>query len=64
MVDFSRTSGGSLKVIGTYTKSFSKYDSVKPKEKKKEEVFKFEDILTLRNKLAKVLETACEVFPS
>ena len=64
VLSFNSSRGGEVLIS-----SEIKWDSPRVKKPdgspfKKEEVFKFEDILILRNKLALKLETVCELFPT
>lgn len=61
--DFDASRGGNVRVSSQVNWNFPSFETEKGKLKTKTENFKFEDILILRNKLAKILESACELFP-
>lgn len=63
VIEFDPTRGGSVEITSRVHWGFPLFEENKSQFFEKKVELKFEDIIFLRNKLAKSLESACEIFP-
>jgi hypothetical protein len=63
VIKFDPTRGGIVEVFSRIHWGFPLYEENASEFFEKKVELKFEDIILLRNKLAKSLESACEIFP-
>lgn len=63
VLSFDQSRGGEVEVLSRIHWGFPLYEESSSEYIEKKVSLKFEDIIFLRNKLAKSLESACEIFP-
>ena len=63
VVQFDSIRGGTVEIFSRINWGFPLFENNSSSFFEKKVVLEFEDIIILRNKLAKSLETACEIFP-
>lgn len=63
VVKFDSVRGGIVEIVSRINWGFPLFENNSASFYEKKVVLEFEDVIILRNKLAKSLETACEIFP-